>query len=184
MSHSDCKFRAGPVGDPQRQVCIPSEGAANQTRAIARLRKQRLGTAANYPGRRSRSRLPWAIIVRPYRAFNWLLRRWLKLPSSEIRISSLHPRSGVLGFFGNLLLLLIQLYRWTLSPAMVFLFGGGTGCRFTPSCSQYAAGAIRQHGALAGGWLGFKRICRCHPLGGCGHDPVPNKGEALLISNG
>jgi hypothetical protein len=84
----------------------------------------------------------------------------------------------------GILLLLIQLYRWTLSPVLVFLFGGGTGCRFTPTCSQYAAGAIRQHGALAGGWMGFKRICRCHPLGGCGHDPVPNKGEALLISNG
>jgi uncharacterized protein len=88
-----------------------------------------------------------------------------------------------------ILLFLIQLYRWTLSPAQVFLFGGGSGCRFTPTCSQYASEAIRHHGAFAGGVLALKRICRCHPLGGCGHDPVPKAktshvGGALLISNG
>lgn len=71
------------------------------------------------------------------------------------------------------LLFLIQLYRWILSPAKVLLLGGDSGCRFTPTCSQYAAEAIRHHGALAGSALAFKRICRCHPLGGCGHDPVP-----------
>jgi len=73
----------------------------------------------------------------------------------------------------NILLFLIQLYRWTLSPAQTVLFGGTTGCRFTPTCSQYAAEAIHLHGALAGSALAIGRICRCHPLGGCGHDPVP-----------
>lgn len=72
-----------------------------------------------------------------------------------------------------LLLILIQLYRWIFSPAQIFLFGADSGCRFTPTCSQYAAEAIRYHGAVAGGILAFKRICRCHPLGGCGFDPVP-----------
>jgi uncharacterized protein len=73
----------------------------------------------------------------------------------------------------GLLLFLIQIYRWIFSPAQIFLFGGDSGCRFTPTCSQYAAEAIRHHGAVGGGILAFKRICRCHPLGGCGFDPVP-----------
>ncbi|HEV2330791.1 MAG TPA: membrane protein insertion efficiency factor YidD [Verrucomicrobiae bacterium] len=72
-----------------------------------------------------------------------------------------------------LLLFFIKLYRLMFSPAQVFLFGPGSGCRFTPTCSQYAAESIRCHGALAGSVLAFKRICRCHPLGECGHDPVP-----------
>jgi uncharacterized protein len=74
-----------------------------------------------------------------------------------------------------ILLSAILLYRWTISPALIFLFGPNGGCRFTPSCSQYAMDAIRSRGALAGGWLAAKRICRCQPLGGCGHDPVPEK---------
>jgi hypothetical protein len=78
------------------------------------------------------------------------------------------------------LLLAIRVYRWTISPAQVFLFGPTGGCRFTPTCSQYAMDAIRARGALAGGWLAVKRICRCHPWGRCGHDPVPQNETILL----
>ena len=46
-------------------------------------------------------------------------------------------------------------------------------CRFEPSCSAYAIEAIERHGALRGGWMAAHRIVRCHPWGGCGHDPVP-----------
>jgi putative membrane protein insertion efficiency factor len=73
----------------------------------------------------------------------------------------------------GILLGLIQFYRYTFSPAQVFLFGADSGCRFTPTCSQYALEAIREHGAMTGSMLAVKRICRCHPLGDCGHDPVP-----------
>ena len=46
-------------------------------------------------------------------------------------------------------------------------------CRYTPTCSVYAAEAIRKHGAGRGSWLALRRLLRCHPWGGSGHDPVP-----------
>jgi uncharacterized protein len=82
-------------------------------------------------------------------------------------------KSGGLPTAATFLLLAIRVYRWTISPAQAFLFGPTGGCRFTPACSQYAMDAIREHGALAGGGRAVKRICRCHPWGRCGHDPVP-----------
>ena len=48
-------------------------------------------------------------------------------------------------------------------------------CRFEPSCSAYAMEALRVHGAFRGTWLTMKRIGRCHPWGGSGYDPVPEK---------
>lgn len=75
----------------------------------------------------------------------------------------------------HVLVLAIQAYRWTVSPLLVFLFGPGGGCRFAPSCSQYAVDAIRSRGALTGSWLAVRRVCRCHPWGDGGQDPVPEK---------
>lgn len=64
-------------------------------------------------------------------------------------------------------ILLVRIYQVVLGP----WFGGA--CRFDPSCSRYAIGAIETHGLLAGAWLALKRIARCHPLARPGFDPVP-----------
>jgi uncharacterized protein len=74
-----------------------------------------------------------------------------------------------------LLVLAIRIYRLAISPAQAFLFGNTFGCRFTPTCSAYGMEALRAHGAMRGSLLTAKRICRCHPWGDCGHDPVPVK---------
>jgi putative membrane protein insertion efficiency factor len=75
-----------------------------------------------------------------------------------------------------ILIFLVRVYRVTLSPAKTLLLGPAGECRYEPSCSQYALDAIKMHGAVGGSWLATKRICRCHPWGGCGDDPVPPKG--------
>jgi uncharacterized protein len=61
------------------------------------------------------------------------------------------------------------------------LFGATGGCRYTPTCSTYAMEALREHGTVAGTVLAAKRICRCHPWGGCGHDPVPRRNPKAEI---
>ena len=78
----------------------------------------------------------------------------------------------------HILLALLRFYRWGISPMLTWL-AGGTICRFEPSCSVYAMEAIRTHGALRGCWLTVKRLARCQPWGGCGHDPVPEVKEKI-----
>lgn len=51
-------------------------------------------------------------------------------------------------------------------------------CRYLPSCSEYAAGAIREYGPARGALLALKRICRCHPFHAGGYDPLPVKHKA------
>ncbi len=51
-------------------------------------------------------------------------------------------------------------------------------CRYTPSCSAYAIEAVSRYGAARGAWLAAKRVCRCHPFGGHGYDPVPDNKSA------
>lgn len=78
----------------------------------------------------------------------------------------------------HILVAFIRIYRVTLSPAQKVIFGPLAGCRYTPTCSRYALEAIQTHGALKGSFLAIKRLCRCHPWGGCGEDPVPPKDNA------
>jgi uncharacterized protein len=65
------------------------------------------------------------------------------------------------------LILMIRGYQSAISPFLP------PACRYTPTCSEYAAEAIRRYGAGRGGWLATRRLLRCHPWGGSGHDPVP-----------
>jgi uncharacterized protein len=51
--------------------------------------------------------------------------------------------------------------------------GRPSGCRYWPSCSEYAKEAIELHGSVRGSWMGFRRLTRCHPWGSSGVDPVP-----------
>lgn len=77
--------------------------------------------------------------------------------------------------FQHISIFLIRVYQRVLSPLKMAVFGPLAGCRYQPSCSQYAVEAVQIHGVLAGGALAGKRLCRCHPWGGCGDDPVPAK---------
>ncbi|HQY44425.1 MAG TPA: membrane protein insertion efficiency factor YidD [Paracoccaceae bacterium] len=61
----------------------------------------------------------------------------------------------------------VRAYRVTFSPVV------GHNCRYQPTCSAYALEALDRHGGLRGGWMAARRICRCHPWGGSGYDPVP-----------
>ena len=62
--------------------------------------------------------------------------------------------------------ILIKIYRGAISPLLP------SACRYTPTCSQYMLDALNKYGLFKGGWMGIKRISRCHPWGGHGHDPV------------
>lgn len=73
----------------------------------------------------------------------------------------------VSNLIGKLLILPIRFYQGAISPHFP------ATCRFTPTCSQYAVEAIRRHGPVRGLWLALRRLSRCHPWGGSGHDPVP-----------
>lgn len=68
---------------------------------------------------------------------------------------------------------LLRIYKVAVSPVLHALVGPFGGCRFHPTCSVYAVEAMRQHGVLKGSVLAAGRICRCHPWGECGEDPVP-----------
>ena len=60
-------------------------------------------------------------------------------------------------------------YKLTLSPLI------GRHCRYLPTCSDFAAQALIEHGPWRGGWLAARRLCSCHPFGGSGYDPPPPK---------
>ncbi|PTB97648.1 membrane protein insertion efficiency factor YidD [Marivirga lumbricoides] len=70
-------------------------------------------------------------------------------------------------FLRKVVSLPIIFYQYGISPFFP------ASCRYTPTCSEYAKQAIMKHGIIKGTKLAAKRIAKCHPWGGSGHDPVP-----------
>lgn len=68
----------------------------------------------------------------------------------------------------RLMIRIIQFYRNNLSARKRY-----TRCKYIPTCSQYGIEAIEKYGALKGGFLAAKRVCRCNPFSKGGYDPVP-----------
>jgi putative membrane protein insertion efficiency factor len=79
---------------------------------------------------------------------------------------------------GLVLLGLIRAYQLLISPMFP------PSCRYFPTCSEYARQAVSRHGPLAGGWLALTRLARCHPWGGLGYDPVPDRAPAAHPRSG
>ena len=78
----------------------------------------------------------------------------------------------------RLLIGLVKAYRLLLSPWL------GQSCRFEPTCSVYAIGALEPHGAAVGSYLTLRRIARCQPWCEGGHDPVPPKAQRRAGKSG
>ena len=72
-----------------------------------------------------------------------------------------------MSIFARVAVLMIRGYQVTLSPLLP------SACRYQPSCSAYTLEAVERYGAMRGGWMGVRRILRCHPFARGGYDPVP-----------
>jgi putative membrane protein insertion efficiency factor len=74
--------------------------------------------------------------------------------------------SGVSVLARSVGIALIKAYKRFISPMLP------ASCRFTPTCSLYTLQAIEKYGLLRGGWMGARRLLRCHPFSKGGFDPV------------
>ena len=72
-------------------------------------------------------------------------------------------------FLIKLFIFLIKFYQYFLSPLLK------VNCRYLPTCSEYAKESLTRFGIIKGSFLSIKRITTCHPFGGDGYDPVPQK---------
>ena len=66
-------------------------------------------------------------------------------------------------------IVLVKFYQAAISPYLP------SSCRYSPTCSHYTVEALQKYGLFSGGWMAIKRISSCHPWGGKGYDPVPDK---------
>ena len=92
---------------------------------------------------------------------------------ADIRIDPDPEAPRATGRAARIALGIIGFYRRNISPALPMLFGPACGCRFSPTCSEYASDAFSTRGALSGTWLTLRRLARCHPFQRGGYDPVP-----------
>ena len=81
-------------------------------------------------------------------------------------LPEVYNSSGRIGITARICLLVLRGYQYLISP----LFP--PSCRYTPTCSEYAAQAVVRYGAVRGCWLAVRRILRCHPFAPGGYDPV------------
>lgn len=75
---------------------------------------------------------------------------------------------GPMSVIARFLIALVRAYQVTISPWL------GRACRFEPSCSRYTIACLNEHGAMRGGLLSVKRLCKCHPFHPGGFDPPPS----------
>lgn len=68
-----------------------------------------------------------------------------------------------------LIIFLIKFYQMLISPILK------VNCRYLPTCSEYTIEVFKEYGLILGFYYSFKRISKCHPLGGSGYDPIPKK---------
>jgi hypothetical protein len=87
--------------------------------------------------------------------------------SSDARSAAPRPRS----LAARPVHALVRAYQWVFA-------GRISPCRYVPSCSNYALEALEVHGLVKGSWLSIRRLGRCHPWGGHGSDPVPQRKAA------
>lgn len=77
------------------------------------------------------------------------------------------PEKTEMKYLKRIFIFPVRGYQYLVSPLL------GRRCCFVPSCSAYMIEAIQKHGVLKGGYLGVRRILRCHPWAQCAIDPVP-----------
>ena len=82
--------------------------------------------------------------------------------------SGMQHQAGGQGLAARIMIGAIRGYQAAVSAFRI------SPCRYLPTCSEYARVAIETHGPWRGGWLGVRRVARCHPWGGQGYDPVPD----------
>ena len=99
-----------------------------------------------------------------------------------IGLNELNKLHGMKNGVKRMLTVGLRIYQVLVSPVLGALAAPmGLGCRYQPTCSQYALEAVQKHGSIRGVVLALGRVCRCHPWGGSGFDPVPPVG---LIESG